>query len=226
MIPCGRRTTTKRNVYSTQGQDSKATNSEPVIQRHCQPWWQLAAPNKQLLATANFITAPRQQLPVTDDELRSLTPCEVVRDALPAKLANSLLRTLLLDAATWTRGTWYMGGKEHVAPRSSAYYTLNDTQVCEHSIHFDKRLLCDGAAYSTRYLLLMRMQEVKDAAEFNEDAIDVSSTVNTQTASSELQEAATTVSDHVNRLAERVQSSLASSDRSALILITCCSVIR
>ena len=66
---------------------------------------------------------------LTDDNLRSLTPCEVVRVALPAALANQLLKILLADSASWTRGTWYMGGKEHLAPRTSAYYSLQERQV-------------------------------------------------------------------------------------------------
>ena len=92
-----------------------------------QSWWQQAPP--KLLAAAKFTSNLRQQLPVTDDQLRSMTPCEVVRNALPAELANTLLRVLLADAANWTRGTWFIGGKEHVAPRTSSYYALQDKQV-------------------------------------------------------------------------------------------------
>ena len=58
-----------------------------------------------------------------------MTPCEVVRDVLPLQLSNSLLKLLLADSATWTRGSWYIGGKEHAAPRTSAYYTLDGTKV-------------------------------------------------------------------------------------------------
>lgn len=47
----------------------------------------------------------------------------------------------------------------------------------------------------------------------NETALDVSSSVDTQMASPELQEAASLVSHHVNRLAGRLHSNLASSDR-------------
>ena len=89
-------------------------------------WWQRPPPHT--LASAKLASS-RQATPVTDDELRSLTPCEVVRDALPVPLANRLLKLLLADCATWTRGTWYMGGKEHAAPRTSAYYTLDSLQV-------------------------------------------------------------------------------------------------
>ncbi|DBB16361.1 TPA: hypothetical protein ACH3X3_014656 [Trebouxia sp. C0006] len=152
-------------------QEHTTTDSESQPKhKHQQPWWQTGGPSNQSLASAKLITNTRQATPLKDDELRSLTPCEVVRDALPAKLADTLLKGLMSDAATWNRGTWYMGGKEHTAPRTSAYYTLHDTE-------------------------------------------DVSSSVDTQKAAPELKEAASVVSDHVNRLAGRVQSSLASSDR-------------
>lgn len=93
-----------------------------------QPWWQQAT-MPQMLASAKFTGRPRQPLPLTDEQLRSLAPCEVVRNALPLKLANSLLKVLLADCETWVRGTWFMAGKQHSAPRRSAYYTLGSTQV-------------------------------------------------------------------------------------------------
>lgn len=111
-------------------QDDTTTDSESQANhKHQQPWWQAGGPSNQSLASAKLTTNTRQATPLMNDELRSLTPCEVVRDALPAKLANSLLKGLMSDAATWTRGTWYMGGKEHIAPRTSSYYTFHDTEV-------------------------------------------------------------------------------------------------
>ncbi|DBA81837.1 hypothetical protein WJX77_008979 [Trebouxia sp. C0004] len=165
-------------------QDNTTTGSESQANRkQQQPWWQAGRPSKESLASAKLTTNTRQATPLMDDELRSLTPCEVVRDALPAKLANTLLKGLISDAATWTRGTWYMGGKEHIAPRTSSYYTFPDTE------------------------------EATSVCAFDDDAKDVSSSVETQMAAPELKEAASIVSDHVNRLAGRIQSSLASSDR-------------
>ncbi len=117
-------------------QDNTTTDSESQpIHKHQQLWWQTDGPSNQSLASAKLTTNSRQATPLMDDELRSLTPCEVVRDALPAKLANTLLKGLMSDAATWSRGTWYMGGKEHTAPRTSAYYTLHDTEVCSQASH-------------------------------------------------------------------------------------------
>jgi len=57
------------------------------------------------------------------------------------------------------------------------------------------------------------VQDATSVCAFDENAKDVSSSVDTQMAAPELKEAASIVSDHVNRLAGRVQSSLASSDR-------------
>lgn len=165
-------------------QDNITTDSKSQPNhKHQQPWWQTDGPSNHSLAAAKLTTSTRQATPLMDDELCSLTPCEVVRDALPAKLANTLLKDLMSDAATWTRGTWYMGGKEHTAPRTSSYYTLRD------------------------------IEEATSVRAFDDIAKDVSSSVDTQMAAPELEEAASIVSEHVNRLAGRVQSSLASSDR-------------
>ncbi|KAL0026669.1 hypothetical protein WJX79_002911 [Trebouxia sp. C0005] len=165
-------------------QDNTTTDFESQPNhRHEQPWWQKGGPSNQSLASAKLTTSTRQATPLMDDELRLLTPCEVVRDALPAKLANTLLKGLVSEAVTWSRGTWYMGGKEHTAPRTSAYYTLHDTK------------------------------ETASVQAFDDNAKDVSASVDKQMAAPELKEAASIVSDHVNRLARRVQSSLASSDR-------------
>ena len=117
-------------------QDNTTTDFESQPNhRHEQPWWQKGGPSNQSLASAKLTTSTRQATPLMDDELRLLTPCEVVRDALPAKLANTLLKGLVSEAVTWNRGTWYMGGKEHTAPRTSAYYTLHDTKVRSQASH-------------------------------------------------------------------------------------------
>ena len=71
----------------------------------------------------------KKQTPLTEHQLRDLTPCEIVRTALPSKLADKLLQTLLKDSATWARGTWYIGGKKHDAPRTSSYYSLGAKTV-------------------------------------------------------------------------------------------------
>lgn len=112
--------------------DTSHTLSEPkpaaIESSASQAWWQQPTVPPPL-ASARFVGSPRQQTPLTDAELRSLAPCELIRKALPLKLADSLLKVLLADCATWVRGTWYMAGKQHSAPRRSAYYTLNSTQV-------------------------------------------------------------------------------------------------
>ena len=59
----------------------------------------------------------------------------------------------------------------------------------------------------------MVTQEWSSTSGPNSNTRDVSSSVDTQEASPELQQAASMIGDHVNRLAGRVQHSLASSDR-------------
>ncbi|KAL3142716.1 hypothetical protein ABBQ38_003017 [Trebouxia sp. C0009 RCD-2024] len=147
-----------------------------------QPWWQPKT-LPPTLASARFASRSRQQLPLTDEELRCVTPCEVVRNALPLKLANNLLKVLLADSATWVRGTWYIGGREHSAPRRSAYYTLGSTQ------------------------------EVESSSGAGQEALDVSSSVDTRAAPQDLQEAATIISEHVQHLIPRVRHHLAADDR-------------
>ena len=118
-----------------------ATVAEPTADSVAsQPWWQAAVPGTHLLASAKFISNTRQAVSLTDEKLSSLTPCELVRDALPLKLANRLLRLLLSDGATWTRGIWYMGGKKHIAPRTSSYYSLQDAQVCHTQHKYSKAI--------------------------------------------------------------------------------------
>lgn len=91
-------------------------------------WWQSRSSSPSSLASAKF-AGDQKPTPLTDDQLHDLTPCEVVRSALPRELADNLLRTLLHDSAAWSRGTWYMGGKKHDAPRTSSYYELSVNQA-------------------------------------------------------------------------------------------------
>ena len=102
-----------------------------------------------------------------------------------------------------------MGGKQHIAPRTSSYYSLQDAQVC-HTQHKYSKAIRPSYDPQCSTMLLQGAMVVPAS---NEIALDVSSSVDTQMASPELQEAASLVSDHVNRLAGRVHSSLASSDR-------------
>ena len=89
-------------------------------------WWQARTPSP--LASAKF-AGDSKPATLTDEQLRNVTPCEVVRSALPCELADHLLHVLLHDAAMWTRGTWFMGGKKHDAPRTSSYYELSSKQA-------------------------------------------------------------------------------------------------
>ena len=158
--------------------------------------------SKQPLASAKFQSNRQQALTLSDADLRSVTPCEVIRDALPKSLANQLLEILLADAAGWTRGSWFLGGKEHFAPRTSAYYALQDRQVRVRGVVLT--LACTNGSYVDAQ---QWFQEIESSAK------DVSSAVKTQAASAELQEAAALVCEHVNRSAGRVLNKLAEDDR-------------
>lgn len=70
-----------------------------------------------------------KKVPISDEELRSGAPLEVVRNVLPKQLANELLELLLAEVPTWQRGQWIMFGKTHDAPRTSCYYSLACGQV-------------------------------------------------------------------------------------------------
>ena len=65
--------------------------------------------------------------PLSDEQLREAAPCDVVRRALPQELAGELLAALLADAPGWARGQWIMFGKTHDAPRTSCFYSLDDS---------------------------------------------------------------------------------------------------
>lgn len=59
----------------------------------------------------------------------------------------------------------------------------------------------------------MTLQEVESFSASNQEAIDVSSTVDTCAAPADLQDAAALISEHVNQLVPRVRNELAADDR-------------
>lgn len=59
----------------------------------------------------------------------------------------------------------------------------------------------------------MTLQEVELFSMSNQEAIDVSSTVDTRTAPASLQDAAALISKHVNQLLPRIRNELAADDR-------------
>ena len=67
--------------------------------------------------------------PLSDEDLRQATPCELVRNVLPADLAEELLALLLAESPSWHRGQWVLFGKTHAAPRTSCYYSLEPEGV-------------------------------------------------------------------------------------------------
>lgn len=48
---------------------------------------------------------------LSDAELAECSPCQLIRNALPTRLANSLLESVLEDTPNLVRGSWWMFGK-------------------------------------------------------------------------------------------------------------------
>lgn len=64
--------------------------------------------------------------PVRLSALASIAPVELVLNALPATLANTLLTQLLAQSKQhFVAGSWWFGGKQQTAPRASATYILS-----------------------------------------------------------------------------------------------------
>lgn len=80
---------------------------------------------KEIVAHARV--GKSKPMPLSSGELSQCSPCEVVKNALPTSLANKLLEVMVEDTKQWIRGTWWMFGKEHIAPRSSAFFEFGDT---------------------------------------------------------------------------------------------------
>ena len=59
---------------------------------------------------------------VSDEELAAIAPVEIVRHALPHKLADQLLDSLLRESDSWKASSWIVHGKEFATPRTSAIY--------------------------------------------------------------------------------------------------------
>lgn len=67
---------------------------------------------------------------VSDEELRSLAPGQVIRKALPNELADKLLRQLLDESKkSWQSTSWVIHGKTHATPWTSAMYNLDITSA-------------------------------------------------------------------------------------------------
>ncbi|GMH45684.1 hypothetical protein BSKO_13647 [Bryopsis sp. KO-2023] len=83
-----------------------------------------AAGNRVTVASARFGGGQAKAISLSEEELLEHSPCEVIRNALPVSLADSLLENIAEEAKNWIRGTWWMFGKDYVAPRSSAFYEI------------------------------------------------------------------------------------------------------
>ncbi len=93
--------------------------------------WTSKAPDTCTKAVAHF--KQRGQAPadksLSTEELEGLAPLSVDPQVLPPALADMLLRDLSQAGPDWVRGTWWMFGKEHAAPRTSAYFQISQADV-------------------------------------------------------------------------------------------------
>ena len=101
----------------------------PFVLAHKTEVWGIAAMKGQGNILTYMCRQKGHKQPLTDEELRQATPCELVRSALPADLAEELLVLLLAESPSWHRGQWVLFGKTHAAPRTSCYYSLEQEGV-------------------------------------------------------------------------------------------------
>lgn len=109
-------------------------------------WWN-QVPEDPVVAHVRFTTANRhtgsQSLqPVRLSALGSIAPVELILQALPSALASTLLTQLLAQSGSWVSGSWWFGGQQQTAPRSSATFTLN-TQVRATLAHYSHDVVRD-----------------------------------------------------------------------------------
>lgn len=115
------------------GVDDDAAPQQPVNdaapqQQPQQPWWK-QAPSDPVVATIRYSSTnssssspPPQHVRLS--ALASIAPMELVLQVLPGAFANSLLTELLAQSGGWVAGSWWFGGQQQTAPRSSATFSL------------------------------------------------------------------------------------------------------
>ena len=96
-------------------------------------------PNKAAKVTAGTQFAARVRLKagasspldarLSLTELEATGPVSVLENVLPSALASTLLQDLSHAGPDWVRGSWWMFGKQHAAPRTSAFFTLPRGEV-------------------------------------------------------------------------------------------------
>lgn len=103
--------------------------------------------------------------PLSAAELKASSPCEVVRNVLPERLSDKILKFMVDDKEEWVRGTWWMFGKEHVAPRSSALFQLtSDHLVGSYAVAIPEKCTPDYCRYEHHYTLSSRRVVTQRAA--------------------------------------------------------------
>lgn len=88
-------------------------------------------PNAEVTGSARLKTAAcgSHHLSLTLIELEDAAPVSIIENVLPSALASTLLGELNEAGPHWVRGSWYLFGKQHAAPRTSAFFTLPHAEV-------------------------------------------------------------------------------------------------
>lgn len=113
-------------------------------QPHQTTWWK-QRPADPVVAHIRFTSsaAGSQALqPVRLSALSSVASVELLLQALPSNLANSLLTELLGQSGAWVAGSWWFGGQQQTAPRSSAHYILQAQVRLLGMTHASRRCWC------------------------------------------------------------------------------------
>ncbi|CAG8682728.1 933_t:CDS:2 [Funneliformis caledonium] len=63
------------------------------------------------------------------EDISVRTPCTLIQNVLPKKLANSLLRIMLKESDTFTRNQGFLFGQLSTTPHTSQYYVSNEMKI-------------------------------------------------------------------------------------------------
>jgi hypothetical protein len=131
----------------------------PQQQQQQRTWW-TQRPADPVVAHIRYTSSssgsqPLQ--PVRLSALSSVAPVELLLQALPPPLANSLLTELLGQSEAWVAGSWWFEGQQQTAPRSSANYIL---QAQVRLLGMDCCHLCPFVLFECQLLTAVGLQGV------------------------------------------------------------------
>lgn len=88
------------------------------------PWW--TPDNEKRIPILWRKAGSTQTTPINPVQMERQIPVTVVGQALPGDCALALLGCMLKDSAHWQRGSWWFGGLEQKAPRTSCLFDFED----------------------------------------------------------------------------------------------------